>query len=68
MSPYCVAYTAIIIEIFSDLCYLEIKPELRDVLAKMREISQNEDVEMDVWSHKVVQKNKYPILQESQGS
>ena len=29
--------TAQIIAIFSDFCYFEIKPEMRDVLAKMRE-------------------------------
>ena len=33
MSPY----TATIIGIFSDFWYFEIKPEMRDVLAKMRE-------------------------------
>ena len=33
--------TANIIAIFSDFCYFEIKPEMRDVLAGMREISQN---------------------------
>ena len=33
--------TVKIIAIFSDSCYFEIKPEMRDVLAKMREISQN---------------------------
>ena len=33
--------TATIIVNFSDICYFEIKPEMRDVLAKMREISQN---------------------------
>ena len=29
------------IAIFSDFCYFEIMPEMRDVLAKMREVSQN---------------------------
>ena len=29
--------TAQIIAIFSDFCYFEIKPDMRDVLAKMRE-------------------------------
>ena len=29
--------TAKIIAIFSDFCYSEIRPEMRDVLAKMRE-------------------------------
>ena len=33
--------TAKLIAILSDLCYFEIKPEMRDVLAKMREMSQN---------------------------
>ena len=33
--------TATFIAIFSDLGYCDIKPEMRDVLAKMREISQN---------------------------
>ena len=36
MSP-----TVKIISILSDFGYFEIKPEMRDVLAKMREISQN---------------------------
>ena len=35
MSPY-----SKIIAIFSDFCYFEIKSEMRDVLAKMRDISQ----------------------------
>ena len=30
-----------IIAIFSDFCYFERKPEMLDVFAKMREISQN---------------------------
>ena len=33
--------TAKIIAIFSDFCCFEIMPEMRDVLAKIREISQN---------------------------
>ena len=33
--------TAKIIAIFSDFCYFEIKPEMRDVQEKMRELSQN---------------------------
>ena len=33
--------TAKIIAIFSNFCYFEIKPEMRDALEKMREISQN---------------------------
>ena len=35
------SHTAKISAIFSDFCYFEIKPEMRDVLANMREISQN---------------------------
>ena len=33
--------TSTIIAIFSDFWYLEIKPEMRDVVAKMQEVSQN---------------------------
>ena len=33
--------TAKIIAIFSDFSYFEIKPEMRDVFGKMREINQN---------------------------
>ena len=31
------SHIAKIIAIFSDFCYFEIKPEMRDVFAKMRE-------------------------------
>ena len=37
LSPYSLKKESIL----SDFCYFKIKPEMRDVLAKMREISQN---------------------------